>query len=261
MKLETAGATTFALGLLLLGVVSLASGQFIPGLQPIPEAFEMPGATARLNGVLLIALSASILVKRFQGPAAALLAAYLSSWLFVAQLPQLCFEAFDITRLVSMMELAAIVAALVIVALAKETRSAVPARIGGGIYGSMLLLFAAVHLQYHDFIASMIPTWIPFAALWPWFTASANLAAGLSFLAGIKTQIGGALLGAMYVSWVPIVHLPRVLETPGNVIEWTAGALAMTLAGAAWLIAGSGLGRGADLVVIAAGLRKRTSVS
>jgi hypothetical protein len=239
MKLESAGTVTFVLGLCLLGMISVTSAEFIPNLQPIPEAFEMRGATARLNGILIASLSAAILAKRFQGPAAALLAAYLSTWLFVVQLPLLCFEPFDITRLVSLLELAAVVAALVILAFGKDSRSAVPARIGSVVYGSMLVLFGWVHFQHHDFIASMIPAWVPFAALWPWFTASANLAAGLSFLTGIKVQIGGALLGAMYASWVPIVHLPRVLAAPDDIIEWAAAAVAVTLAGAAWLIAGS----------------------
>jgi uncharacterized membrane protein len=239
MRLEFAGTITFVSGLFMLGMISVTSAEFIPKLQPIPEVFEMRGATARLNGILIAALSAAIFAKRLQGPAAALLAAYLSTWLFVIQLPLLCFEPFDITRLVSLLELAAVVAALIIVAFGKDSRSTTPARIGSIVYGSMLLLFGMVHFQHHDFVASMIPAWVPFAALWPWFTASANLVAGLSFLTGIKVQIGGALLGAMYASWVPIVHLPRVLAAPEDVIEWTAAAVAVTLAGAAWLVAGS----------------------
>jgi hypothetical protein len=37
MKFEAAGAVTFALGLLLLGVISVASGEFLPDLQPYPR--------------------------------------------------------------------------------------------------------------------------------------------------------------------------------------------------------------------------------
>ena len=238
MKFEAAGAVAFALGLFLLGLVSLVSGAFLLNLQPIPPAFEMPGKAAHLNGILIATLSAGIFLRRIQGPAAALLAAYLSTWLLVAQLPQLCLQAFEIKRLVSLLELAAIVAALIVLAFGKDARPHVPARLGRIIYGCMLLVFALVHVQYHEFIASMIPSWIPFAAVWPWFTATANLAAGLSFLTGIKAQLGGILLGAMYASWVPIVHLPRVLASPADVGEWTAGALAITLAGAAWLVSG-----------------------
>ena len=236
MKFEAAGAVTFALVLLLLGVISVASGEFLPDLQPIPATFEMPGKAAHLNGILIAALATGIVVRRFQGPAAALLAAYLSTWLFVAQLPQLCFGTFEITRLVSLLELAAIVAALIVLAFGKDARSDVPVKLGRSIYGCMLMVFALVHFQYREFIASMIPDWIPFTAIWPWFTATANLTVGLSFLTGIKAQLGGALLGAMYASWVPIVHLPRILASPADVSEWTAGALAITLAGASWLV-------------------------
>lgn len=248
MNLEAAGTKTFALGLFLIGVVGLASGQFIPGLQPIPTSPEGLDVVARLNGGLLSALSVALFVKRFQQPAAALLATYLVAWVLAAHCPQLLFGPFEITRLVSLMEVAAMIGMLATLALGRKGRSPAAARIGSIVYGSMLLLFAGVHFQYHDFIAAMIPSWIPFATLWPWFTASANLAVGLCFLTGIKVHIGGALLGAMYASWVPIVHLPRVLAVPGNVEEWTAGGLAVILAGAAWMVAGSGQGRGFDLV-------------
>jgi uncharacterized membrane protein YphA (DoxX/SURF4 family) len=256
MKLEAAGAKTFSLGLLLLGAVSAASGKFVPGLQLAPGAFEMPDTLAHLNGILLVALSVLIVLKRHRRPAAAAFAAYLSAWLLI-HIWQLLAEPFEIMRLVSLMEVAAIVAALQILSSDQGSRSSAPVRLGSIVYGCMLLLFAAVHFQYHDFIASMIPVWIPFAMLWPWFTATANLAAGLSFITGFKTPIGGALLGAMYASSVPIVHLPRVLAAPGNAQEWTAGALAVTLAGAAWLVAGSGRGRATDPATSLAGLIRR----
>jgi hypothetical protein len=257
MNLGKAGAITFALGLFLLGAISLASGQFIPGIQPILESLSGSSAVARLNGILLVALSVGLFSNRFQKPAAMLLASYLAAWLLAAHLPQLLVKAFDITRLVGLMEVAAIVAALGILAFNRDRRPAAPARFASIVYGCMLLLFAAVHFTYREFIASMIPGWIPFAALWPWVTASVNLAAGLTFLTGIKSQIGGALIGAMYASWVPIVHLPRIFAAPDNVDEWTAGAVAVTLAGAAWLVAGSVQGRGNDPVASLAGTVRR----
>lgn len=237
VKIETAGASAFAAGLFLLGIVGLASGEFIANLQPIPESFDMPDNAALLNGTLVAALAAGILVKRFQGPAAALLAAYLSTWLFVAQLPQLCFELFQLGRLVSLLELAAVVAVLVILAFGRDARSEVPAKLGRAVYGCMLLVFAVANFRHHDLIASIIPDWVPFAAAFLWFTASINLAVGVSFLTGIKTQLGGAVLGITYASWVPVVHLPRVISTPTDASEWASTALAVTLAGAAWLIA------------------------
>jgi len=248
MRLESAGAKTFAAGLVLLGAVSVASGHFIPGLQPYSAAPAASETVARLNGILLVALSLVLFVKRVEKPAATLLAIYLVAWIFAAHVPHLLFEPFEITRLVSFMEVAAIIAVLAMLATGRNGRSSAAEKIGRVVYGSMLLLFAGVHFQYHDFIAAMIPTWIPLAPFWPWFTASANLAVGLCFLTGKKLQIGGALLGAMFASWVPIVHLPRVLNAPGNAEEWTAGALAVTLAGAAWMVAGSGQGRGFDPV-------------
>lgn len=74
VKFQSAGAATFASGLLVLGAASAASGEFIPNLQPVPVAFEMAGKAALLNGILIALKAAGILVVRFRGPAAALLA-------------------------------------------------------------------------------------------------------------------------------------------------------------------------------------------
>ncbi|MCL6699003.1 hypothetical protein LZ496_09440 [Sphingomonas sp. NSE70-1] len=211
----------------------------------------MPGKAAHLNGILIAVLAAGIFVKRCQGPAAALLAAYLSSWLLVAQLPQLGLTTFDITHLVSLLELAAIVAALTVVAFGIDARSGVPAKLGRGIYGCMLLVIALAHIRHRDLITSMVPAGIPLAAFWPWFTAAASLAVAISFITGIKAQLGGALIGAIYISWVPIVHLPRALNTPAAIGEWTGGALAITLAGAAWIIAGWDCDKGIEVAPLA----------
>ncbi len=252
MKLDGAGAIIFPLGLFLLGVTSLASGAFLPDLQPIPEIFEAPGKAAHLNGIVIAGLAAGIFAKRFQGPAAALLAAYLSTWLLVAQLPRLCLNAFAITHLVSLLQLAAIVAVLTVVAFGMDARSGVPAKLGRGIYGCMLLAIALANIQQREFIASLIPAGIPLAAIWPWFIAFASLAVGISFITGIKAQLGGALIGAIYASWVPIVHLPGALSAPAAVGEWSAGALAITLAGAAWIISGWDCEAGIELAPVAA---------
>lgn len=259
MKLESVGLAAFALGLFLLGSVSAISGQSIPGLQPPVETLEVSEAIARINGSLIMALSVGLSVRRFRRPAAFGLATYFSAWLIVGHAPQMMFEPFGITHLVGLVELASIISVLSIVAAGLGARSDTAAKLGFVIYGCMLLLFAGVHFYYRDFIASMIPVWIPFAALWPWFTASANLAAGLSNLTGIYAQIGGTLIGTMFASWVPIVHLPRVIAAPGDIEELTAGALALALAGAAWVVAAAGRGRrrGSAVVAIAIEVKRR----
>lgn len=236
VNFEAAGALTFALGLLLLGTISMAAAEFLPSVQPIPATFEMPARAACLNGILIAALATGMFFSRIQGPAAALQAAYLSTWLFVAQLPQLCFGIFEMMRLASLLELTAIVAALMILAIGKDARSGVPVQLGRYIYASMLLVFALEHIQGRGSGAMMIPGWVPFGTMWPWLSAAANLAVGISFLAGIKHQLSGALLGIVYVLWVPAVHLPRLFTNPSDVREWTACALTLTLAGAAWLV-------------------------
>lgn len=235
VNFDAAGALILAVGLLLLGVISVAGAEFLPNLQPIPATFEVPSNAACLNGVLIAALATGMLVSRVQAPAAALQAAYFSTWLFVAQLPQLCLGTFEMTGLVNLLELAAIVAVLMILAIGKDARSAVPAKLGRSIFACMLLVSAVVNIQGPD-PTSPIPEWAPLDAMWPWIAASANLTIGISFLGGIKHQIAGALLSVIYALAVPILYLPRLLSNPSSVGAWSACALTIALAGAALLV-------------------------
>ena len=49
---------------------------------------------------------------------------------------------------------------------------------------------------------------------------------------------GAAALAAMLLSWVLIVHLPRIAASPEKVDEWTSGFVALAVGGAALVVAG-----------------------
>jgi len=136
--------------------------------------------------------------------------------------------------------------------------SAIAVRSGRLLYGLALLGFGAVHLRYHAAIAQMIPGWIPARPTWPFLTGAANLAAAAAYLSTVLLRPAAALLGAMFGSWVVIVHLPQVAAAPGDATAWTALLIAVGLcAGAFGLAAAPSLGgavpRDARLDAVAVG--------
>lgn len=232
------GRTSFTLGLILLGIISAVSGDFIPGIQPLPSILLDIPLISSINATLLICLSAALFFNLFREISSTLLATYFAGWLLVAHIPLIITGSFDVTRLVALMEVAAIATALPLVPMRFNAAYRIRLIAARVCFGAMLVIFGVIHCKYHQFITSMIPAWIPFREVWPWITGSINIAAGLSLVTGVKMRMGGGLVGLMFASWVPIVNLPRNVASPESIEDWTATAMTVTLAGAAWLIAG-----------------------
>jgi uncharacterized membrane protein len=238
LSMASFGGISFALGLVVLGAISAASGDFVFGLQPLPAMLRDIPLISTMNAILLICLSLALFFTRLREISAKILAIYFFGWLLAAHLPRLAIEPLGVASLVALLDVAAITAVLPLVAMRADAANSIRLTVARACYGTMLVIFGAIHFKFHQLIASMIPGWIPLRENWPWVTGSINIAAGLSLVTGVKMRVGGAIVGLMYASWVPIVNLPRNAASPENVEEWTMTALTVALAGAAWLIAG-----------------------
>ncbi len=113
--------------------------------------------------------------------------------------------------------------------------------VGMGRYflGLCTLIFGADHFPILRFIASLIPTWIPFHMFWAWFTGAAFVAAGLSIVTGVKARWGATWLGIMFFLWFVLLHLPRVLSAPRShdPNEWSSAFIALGICGGSWICA------------------------
>lgn len=109
--------------------------------------------------------------------------------------------------------------------------------IGRICFGLALLVFGAMHFVYHDFVASFIPAWFPYRPLLATLTGLAHIAAGLAILSGVLARLGATLAGIMYLSWVLVLHIPRVVAMPKDPFEWNGVFVAAMLSGAAFIVA------------------------
>ena len=101
-----------------------------------------------------------------------------------------------------------------------------------------LAIFGMQHFMYHDFIASLIPAWMPARLFLAYFTGCGFLAAALSFGVGKVTRLAGILLAAMFLIWVLTLHGPRVAHALHNGNEWSSMLVAVCMSGIGLIMAG-----------------------
>lgn len=96
--------------------------------------------------------------------------------------------------------------------------------------GAALLILGFQHIYYADFISSMIPSWIPLRIVWAWITGIALMASGISFLFNLKISWASLALSMMVLSWIIVLHLPRIISRPQDFYEWIYGFQALAIA-------------------------------
>lgn len=94
----------------------------------------------------------------------------------------------------------------------------------------LLLLFGGIHLSQGPAIAELTPAWLPMRSLAPYASGVAQIVASL-WLAVRPSRWPAWAMAAMYLGWLPLIHLPRLLAEP-DASEWRFAAMALALAGA-----------------------------
>lgn len=112
-----------------------------------------------------------------------------------------------------------------------------PAKILHYLLSAMLIVFGSVHILWNDAISQLLPEFMPFRSAWPWVTGLLQLAAGFASISEKLARTVFPLVAVMFLAWIPLVHLPRILADPSNG-EFAFAAMAVALAGCLILAAG-----------------------
>src|SRR6185295_8435644 len=99
-----------------------------------------------------------------------------------------------------------------------------------------LAVFGALHLFGPQFVAPLVPRYMPGRPFWVYFVGCALIAASLSIATRIAVRWSGLLVGIMMFSFVAMIHLPGALARPDRII-WTIVFREMSFGGGAWLLA------------------------
>ncbi len=110
---------------------------------------------------------------------------------------------------------------------------------GRVFFSIMMIVFGIDHFLYTQFVATLVPTWIPGHIFWTYFAGIALIASGVCIVLKIKLKLVGILLGIMLFLWFVILHIPRAIADPyvdkGN--EVTSVFEALAFSGVAFVIA------------------------
>lgn len=103
----------------------------------------------------------------------------------------------------------------------------------------MLTCFGIDHFLYPDFVASLVPSWMPGKLFWTYFAGVALAGAGLAIFFKIKTKTVALLTAIMLFLWLILLHIPRAAVAPStdNSNELTSVFQAFAFGGIALIIA------------------------
>lgn len=247
------GRIFFATGLIAFGVMHFIYGDFVAGRAPAwPES--MPGriAWAYVSGGILIAAGAAIISGKIARTAAITAGTMIFLWALVRNIPIALADTGlggDWTRLGK---------SLVFFGGAYAVAGSFPRTRGAGAFveiissrdslllvgrltlGLFMILCGIQHFLFVEFVASLVPSWIPGANFWTYFAGIALMAGGAGLILPQTVRLAGGLSGLMIFLWVIMLHIPRAVaavEASDGRNEWTSVFEALALSGLAVLLA------------------------
>jgi uncharacterized membrane protein YphA (DoxX/SURF4 family) len=238
------GWRVYGLGVMALGMVCLAFGDFHPG-QPVPEDFPGRTALAYAAAVFMLVAGAAVEWRRTLAWGAAALTAYFALIVVILMNGSVLlahyaeYGPYESAAI----ELAITAGALIVYAASARIDAALAARLtrlGQLAFGVCALIFGGAHFVFMNLTAPLVPRWLPpTPEFWAYATGVAHIAAGVALLTGVQARLAAILLTVMFASFTPLVHVRMLLADPSNHWIWNENAVNLALTGAAWVVADS----------------------
>ncbi|HEY6322159.1 MAG TPA: hypothetical protein VJA16_11435 [Thermoanaerobaculia bacterium] len=251
-RLASVGRIFFAVPIVAFGVMHLLWQGFVTRMvPPLPAWVPWRSFWACLLGVVLIAIGAAILLEIRTRLAALALGTMMVLSVVLLYGPRVAANAGVGGAYTAPMKFVALAGcAFLIARLSSEGRRVPAGRSSGArrarwertlpariVLAGFLTLCGLLHFVYSDFVATLVPGWIPYPYFWTYFAGVALIAGGAGLLVD-TTKRGAALLsGGMIFTWFVILHIPRALADPHDTMEWSSVWESLAFSGMAFLLA------------------------
>jgi uncharacterized membrane protein len=241
-ELFKAGKYLFAISIIAFGIIQFGVQEFMKGFLPMPES--LPARVFFLNFIstLFVAGGVAMCITKTMYRAALLTGLLLFILFIYPHLVNLLSDLHNPNPWTASAEDLALCSGAFIISgntrnptsvLGKSTLT----RNGRILFAVSLIVFAVQHFLYAEFIATLVPAWIPFKLFWAYFIGVAFSLSSISILTNIKTRLASALLGFMFLFWVIFLHLPRVAAATHIEPEKTSMFIALAMCGIFFTIA------------------------
>ncbi|HEY8735207.1 MAG TPA: hypothetical protein VIL90_11615 [Puia sp.] len=239
-ELYKSGRYFFAVTVIAFGIIQFISGNFMAGFLPVDE--HLPGRRFFLYLVSIVFLAGGLAMLPVKTARRAYL---LTGFIFLLlliypHLIQLLNDLHNPGPWTSTAETLAfcggafcIASGFIYSSSAKNSGPLFPKllKTGSIFIAVSLVIFAVQHFMYADFIATLIPSWIPLKLFWAYFVGAAFTATAISILINLKARLACTLLGFMYLFWFIFLHAPRVMTDTHKEPEWTSMFIALGFSG------------------------------
>jgi uncharacterized membrane protein YphA (DoxX/SURF4 family) len=238
------GRHVYGLGVMALGMLCLAWGDFDPG-QPVPRGFPGRTALAYVAAAFMLAAGAAVEWRRTAAWGAAALTAYYAFVVVVLMNGRVVLAHYGELGTYSgaAEQLAIAAGGLVVYAASARSDAALTRRLtrfGQLAFGVCALLFGGAHFFYLSLTAPLVPKWLPPSQVfWAYATGLGFIAGGIAILTGVQARLAAILLTVMLASFALLVHWPKVLTDSSSHWNWSESALNLAVVGAAWVVADS----------------------
>jgi uncharacterized membrane protein len=247
------GRRIYGLGVLALGLSSLAFGQFDPG-QPVPEHFPFRTVFAYVAGALMVIAATAVEWRRTAAWGSAVLAVYFAFFVVIlldGPLFLTHYREFGIYEEISM-QFAIALGGLIVFASTASINVDLSSRLTHLCqlaFGVCTLIWGGAHFIYMNLTAPLVPKWLPPGqTFWGYVTGVCFIAAALAILTGVQVRRAAILLTAMLASFGLLVNDRILLTGLSSHWNWSESALNLALIGVAWVVSDSLGSRGEALV-------------
>lgn len=249
MRITGMGYAVFAIALIVLGLLSLFSGDFAFVWQPVPTGIPGRALLACVSGAIMCATGVGLLIKRTATAASFILTVYTLLWLFVLHVPHVVAAPMHEVNWGACGEILTLVAASwILYASIAEPSSGLyfpsftganAIRIARWLFAVAVPLIGLEHIIYAQPTAEMVPAWLPDRMGWAYMTGVAHIVAGLAILFAVLPRLAAALEALMMGIFTVFVWIPAVIATPTQRFAWTALFISAVITAAAWVVADS----------------------
>ena len=245
-NLIKSGRYLFAIAIIGIGVVHLATGNFPVSLLPFP-AFAGKMFLVYLIGLVLIAGGISLLIDRVALEAAFVIGTVFLLLFIFPHLPKLLSDFNNPGEwTVASETLALSSGAFIVIPLLTDLNSSTlksnPMLMGivkpaSYIFALTLIVFAVQHYLYADFISKIVPSWMPARLFITYLVMFVFILTSVVVLLNVRKREAALIFGCMFLIMFTFLHIPRVVNNFQTETEWTSMFIALAMSGIGFMLA------------------------
>jgi uncharacterized membrane protein len=241
------GPSLFSISMVFFGLQYFRYGRFVRGIPPVPPWSSGGAVGAYVTGAVLVVAGLSILAGRKARWGAATMGGLFLFCVVVlhgSRIHDVVHRGEERTGAFEPLALSG--AAFALISLLPQGSGGSPqlndgpdrlTRTGRWLFALSMIVFGGQHFLAAQFVATLVPSWIPVPLFWVYLTGLGFIAAGLAILAERLGRLAATWLGIMFLLWVALLHAPRVVTALHNGNEWNSAFVALALCGASLIVA------------------------